>query len=746
MTTESKLSRARLANRNRMRRDGRRIRQFIETPLGRATLPDFLEALTKVLRGDLDDKPELPPKGLEPLLAQLDFEQQAFIVLACLLDPLYCGWEGGDHRSAKMLLRRKIGQGLHDRLALKKLFEVYPDLHPELHKGRVHENEQLVAEARKHPYKFVEPDWGVRECVRAGDWLLQRAQAMSCFTDPTPENPFPGIAPEWREDIDRVRDELLRHDWVYLPRTSRPPDWVKPTSESADRPQVRFVRGARGKQKDAIAKIFATGEFDHARAVSALQSVPLRINKRMIPVVERFAAEVMDRRGKQRKADEATVGEDTRVAKQLSGKPFWLDYNCEFRGRLVPLSYFNYARRDHVRSLFQFNNGAKLGPDGMEWLEIHVANCQGSTDKRPWGERIKWTRDKDKRDEIKKIANDPVGTFELWSRDDIDNPFQYVAACIELAEAWSDPANFTTHLPIGFDGSCNGIQHLCLIGRDHEAGRLVNLTDTDEPCDIYLAVAKEVQRAISFASDEGAQWWKNQLAGWDDRKVRKLAKQPVMTFPYGVSHSGMKKQIAENYREITKADLDDSDAKYLVGRVREACNKLLPGPTEVMKYIRLLAKHRAKGGQSLTWTTPSRFPVDNTYNKKAEPKRLYCGTREYLVSEGYLPDLDRAPMVSGSAPNFVHSMDAAHLALTVNDAVQRGITDLLTVHDLFLCLAPYSAEFGRVLRVQMALMYKSYDALRTLRDFNGLDATEFPLPEYGKLDVFDLQRAEWVFA
>jgi DNA-directed RNA polymerase len=219
-----------------------------------------------------------------------------------------------------------------------------------------------------------------------------------------------------------------------------------------------------------------------------------------------------------------------------------------------------------------------------------------------------------------------------------------------------------------------------------------------------------------------------------------------MTFPYGVSAGKMKKQIAEAYREITRTDLDDSDATYFAKRVREACKKLLPGPTEVMKYIRGLARHRANSGHSLAWITPSRFPVDNAYNKKAEPKRLYCGTREYLVSEGYLPDLDSAPMVSGSAPNLIHSLDAAHLALTVNDAVQRGITDLLTVHDSFLCLAPYAAEFGRVLRVQMALMYKSYDVLRILRDHNTLDATKFPLPKYGKLDPLGVQFAEWPFA
>jgi DNA-directed RNA polymerase len=79
----------------------------------------------------------------------------------------------------------------------------------------------------------------------------------------------------------------------------------------------------------------------------------------------------------------------------------------------------------------------------------------------------------------------------------------FVAACLELSRARKNPEGFETHLPIGFDGTANGLQHLVLLSfdrqthnlateRDWEAARLVNLIDGDAPQDIYLAVTQRI--------------------------------------------------------------------------------------------------------------------------------------------------------------------------------------------------------------------------------------------------------------
>src|SRR5262249_51089947 len=118
----------------------------------------------------------------------------------------------------------------------------------------------------------------------------------------------------------------------------------------------------------------------------------------------------------------------------------------------------------------------------------------------------------------------------------------------------------------------------------------------------------------------------------------------------------------------------------------------------------------------------------------------------FLVADGYLPDLDKVRAKNEAAPNCVHSLEAAHLTRSVNAAVDRGITDILTVHDCFYCPAPYAVEFGKIIRTQYTLMYRTHYALARLLEDNISDVSKFPLPVYSKLDPYEVQRAEWAIA
>jgi Autographiviridae RNA polymerase len=176
--------------------------------------------------------------------------------------------------------------------------------------------------------------------------------------------------------------------------------------------------------------------------------------------------------------DGRLVKYDLSIAKDYIGKKFHLDYSCDFRGRFNANQHLNYARQDYVRSMFRFANGARVSPPDMSWLEIHCANCEGSTDKETWNVRTDWVATH--RDDIRRIAAKPMDTFDMWR--EADKPFAYVAACLELVDAWDKP-KFETHLPIAFDGSCNGIQHLALLCRDELAGILKTTPEANIPCD-----------------------------------------------------------------------------------------------------------------------------------------------------------------------------------------------------------------------------------------------------------------------
>jgi hypothetical protein len=585
----------RFERRNRL--DGRRV--FVHTPVGRrVTLDLFLKPLADEIAIQLDGGEYPPPGDLGPVLARLDSHTLALIALAPLLDAIMRGWQGNDTDSAEMLLRLKIGRYLRDRLDMAAM-EVAKAVGRQIRRGR------------KPAWKFAKSEWTNAECVAAGHWLLSTALALNYFA--LYERGFPTIAAEWRVEIDAVRAELLEREPYMLPHTRRPPDWTGFDARYDDRLHATFVRDWRPETRAAITEKFKV-PFPHADAVNALQRVPFRINERVLSLVERFAATILNdciADEDQRHDNLSLVANDVGVAKWLGDEPFYLTYNCDRRGRIFAIPHLNYGREDHVRGMFRFARGMPIvGDCGVQDLEVHCAGVHGETHRKPPGERLRWI-DQNRR-LIERIADDPVGRFNDWRW--VDKPFAFLAACLELVEAWTNPRFFVTTLPIEFDATCSGIQHLSLLARDADAARLVNLTgDTEQVQDFYGAVADAVERALLCDDGECADWWRGRLNGLDSNKLRKLFKRPVMTFAYSVTDRGMAEKLVEVSQEMLGEKPPRGAAMYLAKKIRVACREKLAGPAAVMDHICELARVSAERGQFLTWETPSGFPVSNRY-------------------------------------------------------------------------------------------------------------------------------------
>jgi hypothetical protein len=73
-----------------------------------------------------------------------------------------------------------------------------------------------------------------------------------------------------------------------------------------------------------------------------LKRAPLRIDRPMLALVDRFAVEVMGHTDKERRDDTRTVKNDIGSPNYLGETPFWLDYSCDKRGRVYSTSHFNY--------------------------------------------------------------------------------------------------------------------------------------------------------------------------------------------------------------------------------------------------------------------------------------------------------------------------------------------------------------------------------------------------------------------
>jgi len=82
----------------------------------------------------------------------------------------------------------------------------------------------------------------------------------------------------------------------------------------------------------------------------------------------------------------------------------------------------------------------------------------------------------------------------------------------------------------------------------------------------------------------------------------------------------------------------------------------------------------------------------------------------------FRPELDRKACARGAAPNLVHSLDAAHLAL-VALASEAGRIPLVTVHDSFGTLGCYTDALLDIWLRELVEMYDKTNMLQQVYDY-----------------------------
>jgi DNA-directed RNA polymerase len=102
--------------------------------------------------------------------------------------------------------------------------------------------------------------------------------------------------------------------------------------------------------------------------------------------------------------------------------------------------------------------------------------------------------------------------------------------------------------------------------------------------------------------------------------------------------------------------------------------------------------------------------------------------------------LDDRKQALGSAPNVVHSFDAAHLASTVNVLGRHhGIQDFAMIHDSFGVHAADTQTMHAVLRGVFVEQYR-VDRLAALYEGFRTSAPHVELPEPPARGTFDLEQ------
>jgi len=435
----------------------------------------------------------------------------------------------------------------------------------------------------------------------------------------------------------------------------------------------------------------------------------------------------------------------------LAHDDFWFVWQLDFRGRKYPVeSFLSPQNADYSKALLEFSQSVTMdSAASAKWLAIHGANVFG-VDKVSLEDREMWAYMNT--ENAISVYNDPLGS-KWWQ--EADKPWQALAWCKEWAEyniarAAGEP--YETRLPCASDGSCNGLQHLSAMLRDYEGGRAVNLTPSKEPQDIYSDVAT---KATALLEKEGTLMARQLL---EIGICRKICKRPVMIVPYSGTRHSCRDYIMEALEEKCKGRNPWGDnffqpSLYLSGFVWQAISEVIVSAFDAMKYIKDIAKLYVENGLSFSWETPTNLLVRQHYPNSTS-KRVKSHLNGSLVSLRYREtddtSIDKRKMLSGASPNFVHSLDAAALTITVSKCLDAGITDFAMVHDSYGTHSPNMPLLNDELRKAFVEMYEEHDVLLNLYTSAVTTLPKEvlvpPPPVKGTLDLKEVLQSDYFFA
>lgn len=127
---------------------------------------------------------------------------------------------------------------------------------------------------------------------------------------------------------------------------------------------------------------------------------------------------------------------------------FYYPHNLDFRGRAYPMHpYLNHLGSDLCRGILEFAEGRPLRKSGLNWLKIHLANLfAGGVDKLSHDGRMTFIENH--LEDIFDSADRPLEGRRWWLN--AEDPFQFLAACMNLTEALRSfsPETFISHIPV----------------------------------------------------------------------------------------------------------------------------------------------------------------------------------------------------------------------------------------------------------------------------------------------------------
>ena len=464
------------------------------------------------------------------------------------------------------------------------------------------------------------------------------------------------------------------------------------------------------------------------------------------------------------------VKEIMATAERWLDKEFSFYIDADYRGRLYYSEpFFNFQGADIARSQLLFAKGKPFDSNANFWLAVHTACSYNqsypidqipewvttdykavlekeqldsiSVDKMTLEDRATWTQQN-----MEDILE--LGEMKIIS-DEAEKRIAFLACCIEWYKYSIKKEDYLIQLPIPIDGANNGWQHLGAMSKDNLTGELVGLTNIEVPNDFYVQVAKKL-------CDKMPDWFEER--NMPMKHIRKgIAKRGAMTRAYSCGQKKMSESMYSDcyqYGFTKDYNINTWDCDELSFQVIKAIEEVCPGPLETMRYLQRLADQEISNwykiygtdrGKGIEWETDSGFPV--IYEcYRTRPAKIDCygfntpngeiRFKHVIREKTDIPD--RRGFMCGISPNFVHSYDAAHIALVVAD--WEG--DFAAVHDSFSSHAIDIEELMVKAREVFIKLYDKenfYDGIPFGRGFQGTT------PTIGSLDVKQVANSDYFF-
>lgn len=429
-------------------------------------------------------------------------------------------------------------------------------------------------------------------------------------------------------------------------------------------------------------------------------------------------------------------------------KELYFVYQNDFRSRKYAVSSFvNPQGTDYSKALLLFGKGKAINNStALHWLRIQGANTYGN-DKVTFDEREQWVLANE--DNIIQSASNPL-SFTWW--EGASDPLQFLAFCFEYKGFKHEGYGYISRLPIALDGRNNGLQHLSALGLDKVGGKATCLVPSDTPEDMYQMVYEMVwEKILNDSHNPLAQLWLEFGAS------RKTVKRPIMVIPYG----GTRFSCSEYVQDYINESIDEGQENifgenmfpavcYFSDLLWETANSTVPSARKIMSYLQSIGKVLSKENLPVIWKTPTDFWVHQLYPDTVA-RRITTHIDGVLIKPQVRVDnymqIDKRRAVNGVSPNFVHSMDASAMSLTICKAVDCGMESFAMIHDSYGVHAADTEKMGSLIREAFVEIYRE-DRLEEFANYaREVCGDDIPKqPPKGSLDIEDVINSKYFFA